>query len=147
MLEMSIINTFLIVGFLLNKLADDDDNKDVFTLQLSNYLLMRTINEMSSSQLAIAQNYSEIIDSPFVGWQTAKDMTDILDVFSDEEVKYGNYRGMSVRQRYITKLLPGAKQYHDLSNISQTRKTYLYYNNKNFKPNALGMLDWDDTNN
>lgn len=142
MLEMGIVNTFIIIGFMLNKLADDDDNKDVFTLQLSNYLLMRTINEMSSSQLAIAQNYSEIIDSPFVGWQTARDMTDILDVFSDEEVKYGNYRGMTESGRWITKMLPGAKQYHDLQNMNQTKNTYYFYNNKNFKPNALGMLDW-----
>ena len=143
MLEMGIVNTFLILGFILNKLADDDDNKDVFTLQLSNYLLMRTINEMSSSQLAIANNYSEIIDSPFVGWQTAKDMTDILDVFSDEEVKYGNYRGMSVSQRWLTKTIPGIKSVHDLQNLNNTKNTYLYYNNKNFKPNALGMLDWN----
>lgn len=143
MVEVGVINTVILLSFMLNKLADDDDNKDLYALQAGNYLMLRTLNEMSSSQLAIANNYSDVIDQPFVGWNTAKDLTNALDLFSSEEVKYGNYRGMSERERYITKMLPGAKQAFDLQNISNTKQTYLYYNNSNFKPNALGFLDWD----
>jgi len=143
MVEIGVINTIILLSFMLNKLADDDDNKDLYALQAANYLMIRTLNEMSSSQLAIANNYSDVIDQPFVGWNTAKDLTNALDLFSSEEVKYGNYRGMSERERYITKMLPGAKQAFDLQNLNSTKNTYLYYNNSNFKPNALGFLDWD----
>lgn len=143
MIEMSLFNSLFIIGFLLNKLADDDENKDLFTLQASNYLMMRTLNEMSSSQLALGRNYSEIIDSPFVGWSTIQEMTNVLDVFSGEEVKHGSYRGMTESRRFITKLLPGAKQIHDLQNLNQTKNTYFFFNRNNFKYTPLGTLDWE----
>lgn len=144
MIEMAVLNSLLILGYMLNRLADDDKNKELFALQLSNYLMLRTVNELSSSQLALGRNYSEIIDSPFVGWNTAKEMTNIMDVFSGEEVKYGNYRGMTESGRWLTKMIPGVKQIHDLQNINQTKNTYLFYNNNNFKYTPLGTLDWSN---
>src|SRR5690606_36301644 len=143
-IEMGFFNSLLILGFLLNKVADDDENKDIFTLQALNYLTIRTLNEVSSSQLALGNNFSEIIDSPFVGWNTAKEMTNVLDLFDSEEVKYGNYRGLTKRSRWIVKMIPGIKQYHDLNNINQTKNTYLFYNRDNLRYTPLGMLDWEE---
>lgn len=144
MIELAIMNSIMVLGFILKKLADDDENKDIFTLQASAYLTMRTINEMSSTQLALGRNYAEVIEAPFVGWATAVEMTKILDLFSGEEVKYGNYKGMTERERWVTKSLPGFKSIHDLQNMSDARKTYYFYNRNNFKYSPLGLLPWDE---
>lgn len=144
-IEMSILNGLMLIGFLLNGMADDDEFEDSYGIQGMSYLFNRTLNEMSSAQLGSVNNFSEVIESPFVGWNTVKTFTDAGDLFSGEQVKYGSYRGLSERQRFLTKLVPGAKQVHDLSNtanVKTMRSTYMFYNNANFNYAPLGNLYW-----
>lgn len=146
-IEMSMLNGLMLIGFLLNGMADDDEYAETYGIQGLSYLFNRTMNEMSSAQLGSINNFSEVIESPFVGWNTVKTLTDAGDLFSGEQVKYGSYSGLSERQRFLTKLVPGAKQVYDLSdagNVNRMRSTYMFYNGANFNYAPLGNLYWLD---
>lgn len=143
-IESGVLSTLMVLSLALRAAADDEDNEDLFALQLSNYLTYRTLNELSSVQFNISSNLFEAIESPFVGMNTIKNLYDIGEVFSGEEVKHGSYRGMSKRRRYITKMVPGMKQYFDLGDMNQTYETYKFYNTKNFSLTPANML-WANT--
>lgn len=143
-IESGILSTLMVVSLALRAAADDEENKDFFALQLSNYLTYRTLNELSSVQFNIGTNMFEAVESPFVGMNTIKNLYDIGELFSGEEVKHGSYRGMSKRQRYLTKMVPGMKQYFDLQNMNQTYDTYKFYNTKNFSLTPANVL-WANT--
>jgi len=143
-IESGMLSTLMILSLALRAAADDEDNEDVFALQMANYLSYRTLNELSSVQFNISSNMFEAIESPFVGMNTVKNLYDIGELFSGEEVKHGSYRGMSKRQRYITKMVPGMKQYFDLSDMNQTYETYRFYNTKNFSLTPANIL-WAKT--
>ena len=143
MVELGSLATLMMLGLMLRSAAEDDDNEDLFALQLSNYLMFRTLNELSSVQFNIATNFSDTIESPFVGWTTIKNLKNVGDVFSGEEVKYGSYRGMSERQKYFTKMVPGMKQIFDLQNMNQTYDTYKFYNESNFSLTPVNLLYLD----
>lgn len=140
LIESSVLTSIMILSLILRGFADDEDNEDMFALQMTNYLTYRTINELSSVQGNIGSNIWEAIDSPFVGMNTIKNFFDVAQVFSGEEVKHGSYRGMSERQRWITKMVPGMKQGFDLANMNQTYETYKFYNTKNFSLTPANML-------
>jgi len=144
-IEMSMLNGLMLIGFLLNGMADDDEYAETYGIQGLSYLFNRTMNEMSSAQLGSVNNFSEVIESPFVGWNTVKTFTDVGDLFNGEQVKRGTYRGLSERQRFLTKLVPGAKQVYDLSDagrVKRMRSTYMFYNGANFNYTPLGNLYW-----
>lgn len=143
-IESGMLSTLMILSIALRAAADDEDNEDVFGLQLANYLSYRTLNELSSVQFNIGSNMFEAIESPFVGMNTIKNLYDVGELFSGEEVKHGSYRGMSKRRRYITKMVPGMKQYFDLQNMNQTYDTYKFYNTKNFSLTPANVL-WANT--
>jgi len=139
------LNGLMLIGFLLNGMADDDEYAETYGIQGLSYLYNRTMNEMSSAQLGSINNFSEVIESPFVGWNTVKTFTDVGDLFNGEQVKRGTYRGLSERQRFLTKLVPGAKQVYDLSDAGRVNKmgdTYMFYNGANFNYTPLGNLYW-----
>lgn len=143
-IELGALSTLMLLGLVLRTAAEDDDNEDLFALQLSNYLAYRTLNELSSVQFNIVTNFSDTIESPFVGWSTMKNLFDVGDLLSGEEVKYGTYRGMTEREKYITKMVPGMKQIFDLQNMHQTYDTYKFYNQSNFSLTPVNLL-WDST--
>jgi len=140
LVEASILTGLMALSLILRGFADDDDNEDLFALQMANYMTYRTINELSSVQLNISSNMVEAIESPFVGMNTVKNLWDAGELFSGEEVKHGSYRGMSKRQRYLTKMVPGMKQAFDLANMNQTYETYKFYNTKNFSLTPANLL-------
>lgn len=144
-IEMAILNSLMLIGFLLNGLADDDEMEDNYGVQGMSYLFNRTLNELSSAQVGSINNFSEVIESPFVGWNTVKNFTDVGDLFNGDVVKHGSYRGLTTRERFLTKVVPGAKQVYDLSDskrIKTMRNTYMFYNNANFNYTPLGNLYW-----
>ena len=144
-IEMSILNGLMLLGFILHGLADDDEFEDSYGIQGMSYLFNRTLNELSSAQTASVSEFAGVIESPFVGYHTVKNFTDVGDLFSGEEVKYGTYRGLSERERFITKMVPGIKQIFDLSSadrIKNMRNTYMFYNDSNFNYTPLGNLYW-----
>lgn len=143
-IDSGVLASLMVLSVALRMAADDDENEDVFSLQLANYLTYRTLNEMSSTQFNIGGNLMEAIEAPFVGMNTVKNLFDVGEVFSGEEVKHGTYRGMSERSRYMTKMVPGMKQYFDLQNMHQTYDTYKFYNRKNFSLTPANLL-WMNT--
>ena len=143
-IESGILSTLMVLALALRAAADDDKNKDLFALQLTNYLSYRTLNELSSVQFNIGSNLTEALEAPFVGMNTVKNIFNIGELFSGEEVKHGSYKGLSERRRYMTKMVPGMKQYFDLQNMNQTYDTYKFYNTKNFSLTPANLL-WMNT--
>jgi len=129
--EAGVLSVLMLLSYGLMGLADDDDNKDNFALQLLNYAVYRTVSETSSTQLNIGSNLFEAIESPIVGWSTLKTVMSVSDLLNDDVIESGNYKGMTKRERYLTKFTPGAKQYFDMSNLNQTFNTYKFYNDRN----------------
>jgi hypothetical protein len=144
MIEASSLSALMVLALGLRYAAEDDDNEDVFALQMTNYLMFRTINELSSVQLNIVSNFAEAVESPFVGWQTVKTLVDVGELTSTEEVSSGVYKGLTDRERYLIKLVPGAKQIFDLTDMNRTYDTYKFYNKRNFSATPAAML-WNRT--
>ena len=143
-IEMGALASLMLLSVALRTAADDDDNEDIYSLQMANYLTYRTLNELSSVQFNIGSNVYETIDSPFVGMSIVSNMFSIGEVFDGDEVKHGSYRGMTKRSRYITKMVPGMKQYFDLQDMHRTYNTYKFYNQKNFNLTPVYGL-WNRT--
>jgi len=144
MIEVSALSTLMLLAMGLRYAAEDDDNEDIFALQLTNYLAFRTINELSSVQLNIVSNFAEAVESPFVGWQTVKTLVDVGALADTNEISSGTYKGLTGRERHLIKLVPGAKQVFDLSQMNKTYETYKFYNLKNFSATPAAML-WNRT--
>ena len=142
-IEMAMLNSLMILGFIMANAAEDEDNKELFGLQATNYLLYRTLNELSSVQLGIGNNYVDIIESPFVGLQTVENLTKVTELFDDEEVTRGRYKGMQKNEKLLLQLIPGAKQVFDLGTMNETYDTYKYYNQRNLNYSAVGKM-WSE---
>ena len=138
--EVGVLSALMLLSYGLMGLADDDDNKDIFALQLLNYAVYRTVSETSSVQLNITSNLFEAIESPIVGWSTLKTVMNVSDLLNDDVIESGNYKGMTKRARYLTKFTPGAKQYFDMSNLNQTFNTYKFYNDRNLSGVPLHFI-------
>lgn len=141
-IEMAMLSGLMTISFLLANAAEDDDNKDEFALQLTNYLTYRMVNELSSVQFGIGNNYTDIIESPFVGLQTVENLGEALGggIFDDEEVTRGRYKGYQKNEKLLIQLIPGAKQVFDVQNMNSTYDTYKFYNQRNIKLSPLGLL-------
>ena len=139
-IEMAMLNSLMLVGFLLANAAEDEDNKELFGLQLTNYLMYRTLNELSSVQLGIGNNYADIIESPFVGLQTVENLVSIGELFDSDEIKRGRYKGMQKNERLLINIIPGAKQVFDLQDMNGTYDTYKFFNKTNINYSPVGYM-------
>lgn len=141
-IELGALMTFalLVVGAI--SLTEDEEDENYF-YALSNYMLMRTLNESSSAYSAgIFGDVAETVESPFVAYQSAKQIKSITDVFDGEEVKTGRYKGLTKRERYLTRNIPGAKAMYDMweaENISSARNVYELYRKDNLDMYTLGI--------
>ena len=109
------LSTLGLLSFILLGYAEEDENKDNWSLQIANLLMLRTLNETSSASLGLHNSFGETISSVFVGFDTMKDMMKINEAFSDDLITRGTYAGMTESGRYWTKITPSAKQMLDLS--------------------------------
>lgn len=131
-IDIAVLNIMVLIGFIIANYADDDDNEDLWALQMGNYLYHRTLNETASSSLALPLQYMETIESPFVGLNVVQELGNLYKVFNFEDVKAGKYRGMTVGQRQLVKTVPGVKQMREIYNPKEASDTYRYYNRSNF---------------
>jgi hypothetical protein len=124
---------------MVSAMADDEDNEDLYALQLSNYFLYRLANETSSTQLGIFGQFSDVIKSPFVGYQQVLDAANVSQAFDTEEITRGTYKGHTKAYKYFFKSTPGLKGLHDLTNIRNTSDTYRYYQGQSINQGSLGL--------
>lgn len=124
---------------LLNFSDDDEDN---YALQMTSYLALRTLNETVSSQSALPLQFYEVLESPFVGLNTAKDMVVLpYNIFNSEVVKSGRYKGETHRMRNIKKVMPGLKVIDDVSKAQNTKDNYFYYNKNNIMASPVVLME------
>ena len=133
-IELGFMGSIVLIAAMLKLMADDEENKDLYGLQLTNYLFLRLANETASSQLAIGNELGSVIKSPAVGFDNIMSTMNVLDAFDTTEITKGTYKGLTKSQKYFIKALPGVQSYYDLLNPRTKANTYQFYNKSN--------IDW-----
>jgi len=119
LLEMASVAVFSIIAKVINNAFDDEDDEN-WKLEalayLSNRVLLETASLSLSTPLPGLQPllpYTEVVavlNSPVAGTKTLQSLLDINDLlFGNEEVERGPYKGMTKRQKFIMKQIPGIK--------------------------------------
>ena len=128
MTELAFLQGIVGIGWLIGAMADDDENKDLYALQLTNYLYFRLMNETTSSQTAIGQQFYEMIKSPIVGAETVKSIFSVANYFDTDEIKSGRYAGKYKFQKQLMNVLPGYKSALDVINPRDAYNSYRHFN-------------------
>ena len=141
--ELATMGILVTLGALVFAVASDPDNEDIYALQMSSYLMTRLLNESGTAFTpSILTDLSDVIESPIVTYDTAKELTQAYKLFDGEEISRGKYKGLSVRERWITKNVLGFKGVFDVfsaENIRQSEKTYRMFNIENVNRASLGL--------
>lgn len=141
--ELAAMGILVTLGALIFAAATDPDNEDIYALQMSSYLMTRLLNESATAFTpSILTDLSDVIESPIVTYDTAKEFAQFYKLFDGEEISRGKYKGLSVRQRWITKNVLGFKGIYDVwdaDNIRESEKTYRLYNEENINRATLGF--------
>ena len=129
--------------------ADDDENQDIYSVQLSAYLLDRVVNETSSSQFGVMGELYGKVKEPVVGLSNLKDLFTLKDIVDFEEVQRGSYKGLTHSQVYFIKNTPGFKNAFNLAtaeNVIDARNTYKFFNKKKQEAFILAanLIDEED---
>lgn len=141
--EMVSMGILVTLGALVFAAATDPDNEDIYALQMSSYLMTRLLNESGTAFTpSILTDLSDVIESPIVTYDTAKEFAQSYKLFDGDVIISGKYKGLSVRQRWIVKNALGFKGIYDVysaSNIRESEKTYRMYNEENINRASLGL--------
>ena len=138
--EFAFMTGIVLMLAALNAMADDDENKDIYALQLTNYFMWRLANETSSTQLGLFNETANIVKEPVVAYQQIIDMFKIGQIFDTDTIKRGTYKGHTGTYKYFFKNTVGLKGLHDLMNIRNTKNTYDYYNRGNINFTSMGLF-------
>ena len=134
--EVAMVTTLAVLSQIVSGFLDDEEDPS-YALQVSDYFLYRTTNEVVSSTVALPKAYVDKVKSPLSSLDRILDLTDILDVTSGQEVTRGKYAGMTERQRWLVRNMPLIKDGNKLYNIDKEMKTYKFNNEDNEKWNIL----------
>lgn len=129
MIEFGILQGIVGVCWLLGAMAEDDDNKDLYSLQLTNYLYYRLANESTSAQVGIVGEFYNLVQSPIVGADTLKSIFSTAEYFNTDEIKTGRYAGMQKWQKQLMATVPGYKSAIDLADPKGAYDSYRHFNN------------------
>lgn len=139
-IEMSVMGIFIVIAAMISMAADDDDLEDIPGLQLTNYLMLRTANELASSQFGLPSQAKDAFTSPLsIVESTLKSVQDAPDIFSMETVQRGNYKGHSEAYQWFFRNIPMLKSVRDLDNIRETEQTYKFYNKQSLDMGSLWL--------
>ena len=127
-IELGFLQGIIAVGWLLGAMADDDKNKDLYALQLTNYLYYRLMNESTSAQVGIGGEFYNLIQSPIVGADTVKSIFSVANYFDTEEITKGRYAGMYKFQKQLMSTIPGYKSAVDLGDPKSAYDSYKHFN-------------------
>jgi len=130
-LDLAVTNAMGLVALMLMNYADDDEDKD-FVTQFGAYMAYRVTNEVATSSVAYPRQIFEFLESPIVGLDKIRQIGSVADVFSDSQVKAGDYRQFSESRAWMFKSLPIFKEYYRLSNMDRERTTYEFHNKDNY---------------
>lgn len=126
--ELSFLQGMVAIGWVIAQMAADDDNKDLYALQLTNYLYFRLMNESTSSQVAIGGQFYDMIKSPIVGADTVKSIFSISNYYDTDKINTGRYAGMYKWQKQLMSVVPGYKSAIDIANPKDAYDSYKHFN-------------------
>jgi hypothetical protein len=126
------VNAILALSLALSSFADDDDNKDLWSLQAGNYLALRLANESASTSYAIPLSYYDTVADLFVGLNSIPETLSFGDIGDDELVKSGKWTGFTKNERYFGRNTGFAKTYAEIVNTRKVKDGY-ELNNGAFK--------------
>ena len=128
LIEISLLQAVVAVGWMIAQAADDDDNKDLYALQLTNYLYARLMNESTSAQLAIGSEFYGIVESPIVGADTVSNIFALSNYYDTTKIEGGRYSGMYKFQKQFMSVVPGYKSMVDMQNPKDAYSSYIHFN-------------------
>lgn len=130
-ITLAALTAMVVIAIILRNMAGDDDEKDNYALQLTNYLLIRNLNETFGGSIGIFNSSYETLKSPLQILDTGKNMSKLL-YFQDigEEVKRGKYKGMDKYLSHVLKLTMGKNIYSmkDGESIYESWRGYEHFN-------------------
>lgn len=119
MLDMLVV---LVLSILAKYWNGDDDDEDEFKAYLANRLLLET-SALSPSPMAIYE-LTQILNSPVAGVRQVEFLFDFKDIFSGEEIERGRFKGLTKREKFLIRLIPGLKGYY-MSSDPQSSNQFL----------------------
>lgn len=131
--DQAYLTTIYGMILMLSTMADDDENKDLYALQATAYLMDRVFNETKSAQSGVMGELSDSASSPIVGYDNLLNTMQIWKVFDGKEITRGNYRGMTGSQKYFIDNVPGFKHAFVISSgetLYNQRNSYNYFNGR-----------------
>ncbi|MFT6125729.1 MAG: hypothetical protein ACJAVA_000170 [Flavobacteriaceae bacterium] len=141
--EMGVYLSMVLIFSMIFAAAEDDDNEEIYMIGLTNYILRRTLNEASTNlSTGIVGDVVGTLESPLVTLRSAQDFSALWEIFDGEEISSNKYKGLSKRQRYFVKNVPGAKaiyDMHDAETLEDVTNTYKMYN-KGVTDSAVLMM-------
>ena len=130
--EMGVFLSMTLIFSMIFAAAEDDDNEDIYMVGLTNYILRRTLNEASTNlSSGIVGDVVSTLESPLVTLRSAQDFGAMWELFDGEVIDRNKYQGISKRQRYLVKNIPGAKalyDMHDAETLKDVTSSYKLYN-------------------
>lgn len=141
--------TLLSLAFMLKKVADDDDEKDNYGVQLASYMMLRNLNETFSANIGIGNSMYEAIQSPIMTANTLGNFAKVINVTNiGEEVKRGKYAGMDKYLSNWIKLTSAKNIYtvKDANSLYETRKGYEFFTNQNALYHIFNMMPKKEDN-
>lgn len=132
-IEMAFLQGVIAIGWMLAQIADDDDNKDLYSLQLSNYMFTRLSNETNSANLGVLGEFYNTVQAPIVGAQTLKSIFNLSDYYDiatnpTEKIERGRYAGNYKFEKKLIDLTPGYGSFVNLANPRDAVNSYNHFN-------------------
>jgi len=128
LIEVSLLQAVVAVGWMIAQAADDDKNKDLYALQLTNYMYARLMNESTSAQLSIGSEFYSIVQNPIVGADTVSNIFAISNYYDTTKIEGGRYSGMYKFQKQFMSVVPGYKSLVDMKDPKSAYDSYTYFN-------------------
>jgi len=117
------------IGLIVASVADDDDNKDIWSIQMASYIYFRTVNEAGSNQAVPGmKGLLDVVESPFIAISSLRTLTTGSN-YSLDKVKSGVFKDDSklyktlIKQTYI-------RHFYQLGDIKKTSDYYRHLNSE-----------------
>jgi hypothetical protein len=115
LLDLIYLNVIGFIAALVNTAADDDKEKEDYTLQFAAYVLNRTLLEHSSGNPILNRSeILQIIDEPVVGVRMIKDLLDLSEMFNFEEYESGMYENWTHSGKWWARKVPTFKNIYEM---------------------------------
>ena len=122
---------------------DDDDENPNYLKQLSVYMMLRNLNEISSGTVGIGDSYYSALQNPIMTLGTIGNVAKLANLGNmNKTIESGKYAGQNKWISDAIKLtwLKNLYTFKDANTIRITREGYTYFNQENSLYNLFDLL-------